>query len=244
MVMGVPIRHDQAVFDAPAPDTGAQNVDLKPYVLSSTHINSYMLSNSLTDYYEAIVDQVMETSIGDIISSAPHSYMLFYPDHVSGCQASVCPFIHALGDHLNLMKSNLVASVRPLVDAHLPTLPLKMMPATNEAKTVDVVQVANQLSEAMNILNQRMALHLGLIINANEAAEIIIRQSVPLTNSEHTSDASEYADTHKTATKATKAMTEWLHLWLSEIEGVFYSQFDERIQDVIQSILEDFLVEE
>ncbi|ORX57071.1 hypothetical protein DM01DRAFT_1334627 [Hesseltinella vesiculosa] len=221
----------QKVFDSAASD----EIDLTPYVISSSHINSYMLSNSLTDYYESIVDQVMESSMTDIIRSAPHSYKLFYPDHVTDCKASVCPFMHALSDHLNLMKSNLVASVRPLVDANLPTLPLKMTPAKANSKNVDFVKVATQLSEALNVLNQRMALHLGLIINANEAADIIIRQSVPLPNSEQPSEND---------TKATKAMTEWLHLWLMEIEGVFYSQFDERIQDITQSILEDVLIEE
>ncbi|KAI9306685.1 hypothetical protein BJ944DRAFT_177826 [Cunninghamella echinulata] len=242
-----------------------------------------MLSNSLTDYYENIVDQVMETTIEDIISSAPHTYTLIYPDHVSDCQASLCPFLHALRDHLNFMRANLIASVRPLVDSNLPSLPLRMI-KNNNKDTLDTVtitspNIANQLSEAIIVLNQRISFQLGLIINANEASDIIIRQSVPLTNSEQSSSLSsnkrlpsKSMDTvndddmdmnelimmdddfnwnkdeiefynEKQQSKSTKSMIEWLHIWLSDIEGTLYSQFDERIQDVIQSIMEDFLVE-
>ncbi|KAI8085048.1 uncharacterized protein BX664DRAFT_360838 [Halteromyces radiatus] len=269
-VSALPLQKDeQTILSSP-------QVDLKPYVIPSTPINSYMLSNSLTDYYESIVDQVMETTIDDIISSAPHSYTLLYPDHVNDCQASLCPFIHALRDHLNFMRANLIASVRPLVDSNLPALPLKMTSSTNNNKyktknddhlASTAHAIASQLTETLTVLNQRMSIQLGLIVNAKEAADIIIRQSVPFTNSEKqqprhrrrrirltisssssfttswNSDESDYYN-ERQQSDATKAMTEWLHLWLSEIESILYAQFDDRIQDVSQSIMEDFLIED
>ncbi|CAO3622169.1 unnamed protein product [Cunninghamella blakesleeana] len=257
----VNIKDDQTVLSISDTTT---TVDLSPYVIPSTQINSYMLSNSLTDYYENIVDQVMETTIEDIISSAPHSYTLIYPDHVSDCQASLCPFLHALRDHLNFMRANLIASVRPLVDSNLPSLPLKMTKNTKYELSATASNIANQLSETIIVLNQRISFQLGLIINANEASDIIIRQSVPLTNSEQSSngfrnrhplksnmkvdnddwnnDEIEFYNEQQQS-KSTKSMIEWLFIWLSDIEGTLYSQFDERIQDVIQSIMEDFLIE-
>ncbi|ORZ05859.1 hypothetical protein BCR42DRAFT_443585 [Absidia repens] len=266
----LPLNNDQQTVLQHTSSTVEQvALDLKPYVIPSTIINSYTLSNSLTDYYESIVDQVMETTIDDIITSAPHSYTLLYPDHVNDCQASLCPFIHALRDHLNFMRANLIASVRPLVDSNLPTLPLKMTSSSNDDLASTAHIMATQLTETLIVLNQRMSIQLGLIINANDAADIIIRQSVPLTNSEprhsrhqrrSTSSSSAYTRrapnksswnsevtdyyNDKQQSKATKAMTEWLHLWLSEIESILYAQFDDRIQDVIQAIMEDFLVEE
>lgn len=44
--------------------------------------------------------------------------------------------------------------------------------------------------------------------------------------------------------KAADAMTNWLSSWLSDIEQILSVEFDERVQDATQSILEDFLVDE
>jgi hypothetical protein len=80
-VSALPLQHDQQTVLQHTSIATKEKPDLSPYVIPSTTINSYTLSNSLTDYYESIVDQVMETTIDDIITSAPHSYTLLYPDH-------------------------------------------------------------------------------------------------------------------------------------------------------------------
>ncbi|ORY94752.1 hypothetical protein BCR43DRAFT_516389 [Syncephalastrum racemosum] len=150
-------------------------------------IHSDMLTSALSEYYENIVDQVVVTLIEDITSSAPYSYMSIY--HISPMKrgadrAPVRLFVHALRDHLNLMRANLLASIHPLVESNLPAI-FSPLPST---------LAANELTEDILALNRHIGFQLGLIVNVNEAADIMIAQSMPRLNSENSNDNEEDDD--------------------------------------------------
>lgn len=101
---------------------------------------------------------------------------------------------------------------------------------------------------------------MGLIVNADDTADVIIRQSVPWNYSEHwgyrsrrrqlssktfSRRAHEKLSWNSEATnnyddKANKALAEWLRLWLSDIENTLYTQFDECIEDVGRTVMDSF----
>ncbi|KAI8330100.1 hypothetical protein BC941DRAFT_475863 [Chlamydoabsidia padenii] len=53
----LPLKNDQQTVLQHTSSPPTTEPDLSPYVIPSTAINSYTLSNSLTHYYESIVDQ-------------------------------------------------------------------------------------------------------------------------------------------------------------------------------------------
>ncbi|ORZ12693.1 hypothetical protein BCR42DRAFT_75513 [Absidia repens] len=258
-VLALPLKKDQqTVLEQTSAVLEYESTILPSSTIPLPKVISHTLSTGLTDYYENIVDQVMETTIDDIITAAPHAYDLLYPGY--DCQVSTCSFISTLRDHLNLMRANLIASVHPLFDSNLPVLLSKLTLSNNDddfTGTADTM--TNQVMELLIVLNQRLSIQLGLIINANDAARIIIHQSVP-----HHSSKRQFSRTRRRRSsskqfswhahenlswnsdgvnnykdRANKALTEWLHLWLSDIENILYTQFDDRIEDVIRNAIAD-----
>ncbi|CAO3596598.1 unnamed protein product [Absidia cylindrospora] len=255
-VLAIPLKKDQqTVLQQASAVLEYETTILPPSTVPSPKVISQTLSSDLTYYYENIVDQVMETTTNDIITSAPHAYDLLYPGY--DCQVSTCPFISTLHDHLNLMRANLIASVRPLFDCNLPALLSKSTLSNNDDYTSTADTMTNQMMEILIVLNQRLSIQLGLIINANNAASIIIHQSVPRTHSErrfsrtrrHRSSSQTFSwHAHENLSwksdgvnnykdRANKALTEWLRLWLSDIENTLYTQFDDRIEDIIRNAI-------
>lgn len=202
-------------------------------------------------------------------------------------------FVHALKDHLNLLRVNLLASVRPLVESNM----AGVLPAPGDTISRGGTISSAELTKDILSLNQRMGAQLGLIVNAREAADTIIDQSLPDSPdlAQSTTDderepaqdnrrqlqqqqQQQHLDTpfvfrrrqmiqrHQSRnlariesllctvqhdfthppidSKAADAMTNWLSSWLSDIEQILSVEFDERVQDATQSILEDFLVDE
>ena len=201
------------------------------------------------------------------------------------CRTSFRSFVHALRDHLNLMRSNLLASIRPLVESNLPTI---LEHKDRHTATAGV----SGLTEDILTLNQHIGNQLGLIANVDEAADIIISQSIPasLFEEQHQQlqqplpeqpprwrqggdqlvmgghprqqllpQDDDYADPllwldalrleqeqqqEEEERPESIALSNWLRSWLSEIQSILSVQFDERVQDATQSILEDFLLDE
>lgn len=205
---------------------------------------------------------------------------------VGRCRTSFRSFVHALRDHLNLMRSNLLASIRPLVESNLPTI---LEHKDRHTATAGV----SGLTEDILTLNQHIGNQLGLIANVDEAADIIINQSIPASLFEEQYQQlpqqqplpeqpprwrqggdqlvmgahprlqqpqdDDYADPllwldalrleqeqqqEEEERPESIALSNWLRSWLSEIESILSVQFDERVQDATQSILEDFLLDE
>ncbi|KAG2215474.1 hypothetical protein INT45_003168 [Circinella minor] len=302
---------------------------------STTSIDTLAMTNALSEYYENIVDQVMATLTKEITLSAPRSYMSIH--HYGSvrrgrCRMSLRSFVHDLRDHLNLMRANLLASIRPLVESNLPSV----LPYTQEQHIQqqrrrrnmnynnnnnnnndnnndddkDITVIGARLTEDILALNRHLGLQLGLILNVEEAADIIISQSMPTSvllmedathhreSSSHRTTAASFfwnnnnnkntnqqqqlillASTEKKSVSIynnevedidemdedealawletlrreseeqeqrpeSRALTHWLRSWLYEVEEILRVQFDERVQDATQLILEDFLVDD
>lgn len=131
------------------------------------------------------------------------------------------------------MRTNLLSSIRPLVESNL--LPPPSTTTTDRVGSSSkpvMISSISQLSDdnILLALNRHLGFQLGLIVNADEAADIIISQSLPPQSSTTTIDR--------------KVMVEWLRSWLSSIDPILRIEFDQRVQDATQSILEDFLVDE
>ncbi|KAI8144858.1 hypothetical protein BJV82DRAFT_712194 [Fennellomyces sp. T-0311] len=252
---------------------------------SVTSIDAVAFTNALSEYYENIVDQVMSTLTEEITLSAPHSYMSIH--HYGSirrgrCRTSLRSFVHDLRDHLNLMRANLLASIRPLVESNLPSV----LP---QQQTSDITVIGAGLTEDILALNRHIGLQLGLILNVEEAADIIISQSMPtsvllledvahqqdstvtaarwtnrhdqlvllakksrntMSNEDDEAEALRWLDSLRQQQQdmeerpESRALTHWLRSWLSEVEEILRVQFDERVQDATQLILEDFLVDD
>lgn len=180
------------------------------------------------------------------------------------------------------MRSNLLASIRPLVESNLPTI-------LEHKDRHTVTAGVSGLTEDILTLNQHIGNQLGLIANVDEAADIIINQSIPASLFEEQYQQQplpeqpprwrqggdqlvmgahprlqqpqddDYADPllwldalrleqeqqqEEEERPESIALSNWLRSWLSEIESILSVQFDERVQDATQSILEDFLLDE
>ncbi|KAI8149702.1 hypothetical protein BJV82DRAFT_504432 [Fennellomyces sp. T-0311] len=197
--------------------------------------SSVAVQNSLCEYYEDIVDQVMETVTESIFASASHSFMTSLPS-----------FVHTLGDHLTLVRSNLLASVRPLVESDLEVV----LPIEKSSE----LALYTRVNEAVIHLNQRLAEQLGQIVNVEESSNIIISQSLALvavlssffqSKEQQPVPMEEQRPRHRSIENNEAAiMTRWLHSWLSEIPGILAVEFDKRMHEAVQSVLEDFLADE
>ncbi|KAG0167720.1 hypothetical protein DFQ30_005734 [Apophysomyces sp. BC1015] len=202
-------------------------------------IDAFVLTNTLCEYYENIVDQVMETITDEILTSAAHSsrtiQRLDRPLH-DRCSISLDMFMNTLENQLYDVRSDLLASIRPLVEVHLPPSFPDSFP-TDDASPLP--RMIADLTRDVNILNRRMGFELGQVINAEETTGIILRQSMPRCSAAIRFTRQKYVyfdEYHKTTT--------WLRSRLERIHRVLHIEFDARIKDAIQSITEDFLIDE
>ncbi|KAI7856263.1 hypothetical protein BDC45DRAFT_63556 [Circinella umbellata] len=243
--------------------------------------NNVAIENSLSEYYKDIVDQVMESVTESIFASASHSFMTVRHYQVSNhdqCKTSLPSFVHALNDHLTLVRSNLLASVRPLIQSDLQViLPMEELSSSSE------LAPSTRVNRAVIHLNQRLAEQLGNMINVDEATDKIIRQSLvesrylahctgqksaqlqleqllaaltsffnsPKKTNQSVESSSVVIEQqqqqqknkprHRSIeTNEAVLMSQWLHSWLSEIPGLLTIEFDKRIHEAVQSVLEDF----
>ncbi|KAI8379796.1 uncharacterized protein BYT42DRAFT_341036 [Radiomyces spectabilis] len=222
---------------------------------STAFIDTGVLVNGLGEYYENIVDQVMEITTEDIITAAPQAFTSIHKTHevignVDQPSASL-NFVHSLRAHLNLMRSNLLASIRPLVESDLP-ISVRQSNKNDNYNLPSARIAAVELTEDVFMMNQRLAIQLGLIINAEQAAPLIIQQSLPYSSKATVSRASDgqqrfYDSGHSSENQwlqEHQALDDWLRTWLEDIHQTLSIEFDDRIQDAIQFIMEDFLLDE
>lgn len=164
--------------------------------------------------------------------------------HIDKLRTSLSDLLASLSDHLNLMRVNLSASVRPLVELNIPWSLLSSNSATHA-----------ELTKSISALNQRMCDQLGVIVNAQETATLIIQQSLWHDNSQapvgHPIITTlshilflplKNGNKQVTASDEARVLTMWLRSWLAEIPQRLEIQCEERIEEAIQSILEDIVV--
>ncbi|KAF7720808.1 hypothetical protein EC973_006008 [Apophysomyces ossiformis] len=209
----------------------------------------------MSEYYENIVDQVLETTTEKIISSASQQVIASQILQKSTGN-TVQSFVRTLHSHLNFVRADLLSAVRPLVESNIPALlPVSLVGTMHlneddDDDDADQYQnennnalpsapvIASELTEVFLTLNKHMAIQLGLIVNVDEKAHSIVQQCIrnmkPLPNSVHQTDDGQ----------ASEMLSTWLHTWLGQIETTLSVEFDGRVHDAIQSIMEDFLIED
>lgn len=153
--------------------------------------------------------------------------------------------------HLNFMRASLLASVNPLVslDIHQIT---ELQINTEEAK-----EISDQLISALPRLNEKISHQLGLIINAKQSSVILIHQATSLL---HKSSNDKTASTitvewslrqpfqinvvreNEQSTDA-RSESQWLLRKLSRVEIDLLNEFNDRVQDAIQLVLESLALD-
>ncbi|KAL0092309.1 hypothetical protein J3Q64DRAFT_1694833 [Phycomyces blakesleeanus] len=210
-----------------------------PLTHTST-IDTLTLTNSLSDYYENIVNQVMETMTRDIVVSAPHTFMDIH-SHTLGdhsCRTSLRAFIRSLHTQLDGLQTHLLDSVRPLVESNLPS---HARPSLDTAK----------LNDAIIILNRHISFQLDIILNPPNTARRVIQQSITKIDDQMWDDTLVQRPIQMTSSlledstlREASELTTWLAGSLSEMGGILRVEFDGRVQDAMQSMMEDFLEDE
>ncbi|CAO3626355.1 unnamed protein product [Cunninghamella blakesleeana] len=253
---------------------------------SDSFISITSLTNSLGDYYESITDQVLISFTKEITSIAASIYLTNY-DQDQEKEAE--QFISSLEDHLHLMKTHLIASVRPLIDANLPwTLSINDDDDddSNKKKKDGTFPIWTQsMTKKVLLLNQRLSSQLGIIINVDESSYMMIYQSLPkkqqqlemkaynelddlmddvdwmedklndnydmYSNEIYNNNNNQYIIKNGKSNKIMiddyslniphEQLMNWLSHWLLDIEIILLNEFNNRIEDLIQTIMEDVL---
>ncbi|KAF7721937.1 hypothetical protein EC973_003925 [Apophysomyces ossiformis] len=216
-------------------DRDAEPISFKP------SIDTFVLSNTLSEYYENIADQVMETMTNDILTSVeqlPMHTQRFGTSPQDDCLISLDLFISTLQNHLWFVRSDLLGCIRSLVETHLPALLSSSFPDGKD-DVFPLPQMIADLTRDIKILNRVMRYELGRVINPKETSGIVLRQSMSgcptatRLNWQRYLNVNGYLDS-----------TRWLQNKLERIEQVLHVEFDARIKDIIQSVTEDFLIDE
>ncbi|SAL95467.1 hypothetical protein [Absidia glauca] len=203
------------------------------------------LSSSLGEYYEEITDQVMISFSRQLISDPANT-------HIS----------RSLEQQVHFLHSNLIASIQPLVDSNLPWVispPKKKEHAKkrslgtddddddddeedeedddddesahHQKKKKEPIPIWSiPLKKDLQVLNRRISTQLGKIIHANQTAYTMMLQA-------HISRPHQVA-----LSRSQPHPWEWLAKKLMTIETTLNTEFNKRIQDVVQCIMEDFLI--
>lgn len=156
----------------------------------------FLLTESLSEYYENIVDQVMLDVSENVLSYIPKSIS---QGDVEGNNTRhnqifilVTPFFFflkivrqlaqkSLNRNLNFMRASLLASVNPLVSTDIPQI-AGLTTIQNEASKLSeenkhTEEMESLLLESILTLNKKISHQLGLIVNAEQSSAILIRQA-------------------------------------------------------------------
>ncbi|KAI8346904.1 hypothetical protein EDC96DRAFT_521363 [Choanephora cucurbitarum] len=224
----------------------------------------FLLVESLSEYYENIVDQVMLDVSEDILS--------FVPQSISHGEVEVRQLAQkSLNRNLNFMRASLLASVNPLVSTDIPQInglteiqqeAIVSMTSEEQISHEDNQQEleATLLSSIMT-LNKKISHQLGLIVNAKQSSSILIRQANTrtLTKSKtgptvvtiewklrrpfqinvHREEKTETIEQQYDVTSE----SEWLHHQLSAIEVNLLNEFDDRAQEAVQLVMESLALD-
>ncbi|KAI8643234.1 hypothetical protein BD408DRAFT_415179 [Parasitella parasitica] len=157
-----------AVNAAPILLSSISTASSKPYISEA----GFLLTESLAEYYENIVDQVMLDVSENVLTFLPQSISHGNVDARQSAQKS-------MNRNLNFMRASLLASVNPLVStdiSHIDGLnTIQQIDNTQERTNQDEIE-ANLLDSIM-ILNKKISHQLGLIVNAEQSSSILMRQA-------------------------------------------------------------------
>ncbi|KAI9476511.1 MAG: hypothetical protein EXX96DRAFT_507784 [Benjaminiella poitrasii] len=224
-----------------------------PPTKQNTQEAGFLLTESLSEYYENIVDQVMLDLTEDVLS--------FLPESISHGDVEVRQSSQkSMNRNLNFMRASLLASINPLVSTDIPQVhgfDIIQDKYTKAANT-EQQELESILSDAILTLNKKISHQLGLIVNAEQSSSILIRQaSTQLTRSQAANvekptvitvewklrrpfQINVFRERRSAAsTIENDALeSEWLFSQLSSVEINLLNEFNDRVEEAIQVVME------
>ncbi|EPB87857.1 hypothetical protein HMPREF1544_05386 [Mucor circinelloides 1006PhL] len=185
--------------------------------IPSSYINTYKNINELESYYSNIVNQVVDTTVSEIIETAPETYLTIHELQFAGreyCRITLKGFLDVLEHELtHHIKDNLLASIRPLLEGY---------------NKNDVIEYNHYISQ-----------QLGSILNPKQFSQNIIR-AVYHENQDNKDSSTVYkiwklitnptwAQTVHHESNESMALEAWLHSWLMDIEYTLKDDFDAKV---------------
>lgn len=226
---------------------------------------SFLLTESLSEYYENIVDQVMLDVSEQVLTTIPQT--------ISHGDVEVRQLAQkSLTRNLNFMRASLLASVSPLVSTDIPQISgltaiqneaslSKLSPITTTSNEDKIQEIETILLDSILTLNKKISHQLGLIVNAKQSSSILIRQAntYPITNTaQHKKKENKptvitvewklrqpfqinlIREEQKDDSEEENILSEsqWLFEQLSAVEQNLLDEFNDRTQDAILLVME------
>jgi hypothetical protein len=165
--------------------------------------------------------------------------------------------------NVNFMRASLLASINPLVATDIPQISglttiqkEAMLSIVSEEgkKTYNVEQLEADLFESVAVLNKKISHQLALIVNAEQSSSILIRQA---SATPHRQDKSSTITVEwklrqpfqinvireEYNTQDTTEELDWLYRRFSSIETSFLEEFDDRVNEAVQLIMESLALD-
>ncbi|KAI8347337.1 hypothetical protein BD560DRAFT_411116 [Blakeslea trispora] len=244
-----------------APTQSAFALTEQKVTIDSKHVPEagLLLVESLSEYYENIVDQVMLDVSENVLS--------FVPQSISHGEVEVRQLAQkSLNRNLNFMRASLLASVNPLVSTDISQVSglteiqqeaiLSMASEGQRSHQDNQQELEETLLSSIMTLNKKISHQLGLIVNAKQSSSILIRQAntrtitksktgptvvtiewklrQPFQINVHREEKLETIEKQYDMTSE----SEWLHHQLAAIETDLLNEFDDRAQEAVQLVME------
>ncbi|KAG2213427.1 hypothetical protein INT47_009101 [Mucor saturninus] len=217
----------------------------------------FLLTESLSEYYENIVDQVMLDVSENVLSYIPKS--------ISQGDVEVRQLAQkSLNRNLNFMRASLLASVNPLVSTDIPQI-AGLTTIQNEATKLSeeinqhTEEMESLLLESILTLNKKISHQLGLIVNAEQSSAILIRQANTAQRTRQENKPTVITvewklrqpfqinvlreEQETTNNDIVLLESEWLFDQLSLVEENLLTEFDDRTQEAIQLVMESLALD-
>ncbi|CAO3669431.1 unnamed protein product [Rhizopus stolonifer] len=183
--------------------------------------NGLVLTEALSDFYENIIDQVMLDVSEDVLR--------YLPDTLSPTAEGRQSVIKSMDRNLNFMRASLLASVTPLVSTDIPQI--------TGLDTLQTKTIEQDMLVALPELNQKISHQLGLIINAKQSSLILIRQASALVQT-ITVEWKLRQPFQLNIVHQDDINADWLFEKLSHVQVDLLNEFNDRIQEAVQLVLE------
>ncbi|GAA5816828.1 hypothetical protein MFLAVUS_010362 [Mucor flavus] len=181
------------------------------------HSKVQKLTSTEHDHYSVIVTQVLDSTISEIVETALETYLTIHELQIIGrghCRTSATDFIKILEHELEYqVKDSLLVSIRPLINKNY-----------------------NEKTSIIN-LNTILSEELGLLLNAQQVADNVIKQVYQrvdtLSSVWRSFTNKKWAETVHHERNESLALKAWLCSWLLDIEFTLKDVFDSQISALI-----------
>lgn len=223
---------------------------------TKSHISEagFLLTESLSEYYENIVDQVMLDVSENVLTYLPQSISHGNVEARHLAQRS-------MDRNLNFMRASLLASVNPLVSTDIPQIEglstIQQIDNTQEHTNQDEIEA--HLHDSIMTLNKKISHQLGLIVNAEQSTSILMRQATTQIIKQVEIEKPTVVTVewklrqpfqinvirqkeHQQQQDVTSE-SEWLYGQLSSVEISLLNEFNDRAQEAVRLVMESLALD-